>query len=99
MIEKNIYQTTAGGNDHKRAERLFFYFGDFMKMEKNKYIIYDSENKYLGIVSFEFPNLDEGFREFVNSMVVKLNFEIIDNDFLAIDKKLSLYCIPKGDIS
>ena len=67
-------------------------------MEKNKYIIYDSENKYLGIVSFEFPNLDEGFREFVNSMVVKLNFEIIDNDFLAIDKKLSLYCIPKGDI-
>ena len=69
-----------------------------MQMEKNKYIIYDSDNQYLGIVSFEFPNLDEGFRDFVNSMVVKLNFEIIDNDFLAIDKKLSLYCIPKGDI-
>ena len=67
-------------------------------MKENKYIIYDSDNQYLGIVSFEFPNLDKDFREFVNSMIVKLNFEIIDNDFLAIDKKLSLYCIPKGDI-
>ncbi len=66
-------------------------------MEKNKYIVYDSENKYLGIVSFEFPNLDEEFMEFVNSMIVKLNFEIQDNDFLAIDKKISLMCISKGD--
>ena len=67
-------------------------------MKENKYIIYDSDNQYLGIVSFEFPNLDKDLREFVNSMIVKLNFEIIDIDFLAIDKKLSLYCIPKGYI-
>jgi hypothetical protein len=66
-------------------------------MEKNKYIIYDSDNQYLGIVSFEFPNLDEKFKEFVNSMTVKLNFEISDDSYLAIDKKIFLMCISKED--
>lgn len=66
-------------------------------MKENKYIIYDSDNQYLGIVSFEFPNLDKDFREFVNSMIVKLNFEISDDSYLAIDKKIFLMCISKED--
>lgn len=66
-------------------------------MKENKYIIYDSDNQYLGIVSFEFPNLNKDFREFVNSMIVKLNFEISDDSYLAIDKKIFLMCISKED--